>query len=442
MPSLSTGLRAAIGGLPRPFYVLLAGMFVNRLATFVAIFLGPYLVNTHGFTPDAAGRVVALFGVGILVAGPLGGTLADAIGRRATMLLSLVSGGFAVLGVGLVREPTLLALFAFLSALTSEGYRPALQAAIADLVPPEERPRAFGLVYWVVNAGWTVGLLLAGFIAERSFVALFAADAATCLLFAAIIYWKVPETHPHLAAGAGGAVHPERRAREAGPESRDEPPGYTGFAQVLRDRIFLVFAALYLGALVIFLQFQLAAPLDWGAHGVGPAVYSALLSFNGLGVVVFQPLIGPWLRRFDGARLLAASALLFGLGFGVNAFGGNVPLYAFGVVLWTIGEVVGFPAGATLVADLAPVALRGRYQGAFSMSWGIAFSVAPLVGGEVLARFGAPTLWLGCLGAGVLLAGLNLLAGPARRRRLDALGIPRPGQAPDAGGAAAAAPPH
>ncbi|MFO0585028.1 MAG: MFS transporter [Anaeromyxobacter sp.] len=421
MASLSSGLRVAIGGLPRPFYVLLAGMFVNRLATFVAIFLGPYLVNGRGFTPDAAGRVVALFGVGILVAGPLGGTLADAIGRRATMLLSLVSGAFAVLGVGLVREPALLALFAFLSALTSEGYRPALQAAIADLVPPPERPRAFGLVYWVVNAGWTVGLLLAGFIAERSFLALFAADAATCLLFAAIIFWKVPETRP---------------------EGLHAHSPLEGFAVVLRDRIFLVFAALYLGALVIFLQFQLAAPLDWGAHGVGPAVYSALLSFNGFGVVVFQPLIGPWLRRFDGARLLAASALLFGVGFGVNAFGGNVPLYAFGVVLWTIGEVVGFPAGATLVADLAPAALRGRYQGAFSMSWGIAFSVAPLVGGEVLARFGARTLWLGCLGAGAVLAGLNLLAGPARRRRLDALGIPRPGQAPDASGTAAPANPH
>jgi len=421
LSSLRQTFRAALGGLPRTFYVLLAGMFVNRLATFVALFLGPYLVNARGFTPDAAGRIVALFGVGILVAGPIGGTLADAVGRRATMLASLLSGAVAVGCIGFVRAPALLALFAFLSAATSEMYRPALNAAIADLVPPPDRPRAFGLVYWVVNAGWTVGLLFAGLLAEQSFLALFLADAATCVLFAFVIWWQVPETRP-----AGLHAHPPLE----------------GLAVVMRDRAFMVFAALNLAGLVIFLQFQLAAPLDMGAHGVGPAVFSALLSLNGAGVVLLQPLIGPWLRRHDAARLLAGSALLFGLGFGLNAFGGSLPLYAVGVILWTVGEVVGFPAGATLVADLAPPALRGRYQGAFSMSWGVAFSLAPLLGGEVLARFGARTLWLGCLALGATLAALHLLAGPSRRRRLDALGIPRPGAAPVSSGAAEPAAPH
>jgi MFS family permease len=413
-------MRAALGGLPGPFYVLLAGMFVNRLATFVATFLGLYLVNERGFPPDAAGRVVALFGVGILLAGPIGGTLADAVGRRATMLLSLVSGAFAVAGVGIFRDPALLALFAFLSALTSEMYRPALNAAVADLVPPPERQRAYGLVYWIINLGWTLGLAFAGLVAERSFLALFLADAATCLVFAALVFLRVPETRP-----AGLHAHSP----------------LAGLAVVFKDRVFVTFAALYLAGLVIFLQFQLAAPLDMTAHGVRPAAFSALLALNGLGVVFFQPLLGPWLRSFDAARLLAVSAALLGAGFGLNVFAGNVPLYAFGVLLWTLGEVVGFPAAAALVADLAPVELRGRYQGAFSMSWGIAFALAPLLAGEVMAAFGARTLWVGCLALGLALAGLHLAVGPARRRRLDALGIPRPvARTPPSGGAEPAAP--
>jgi MFS family permease len=405
-------MRAALGGLPGTFYTLLAGMFVNRLATFVATFLGLYLVRERGFGPDAAGRVVALFGVGILVAGPIGGTLADAVGRRATMLLSLVSGAFAVAGVGLSRDPWVLGLFAFLAALTSEMYRPAMSAAIADLVPPEDRARAYGLVYWTINLGWTVGLSVAGIVAEHSFLALFLADATTCLVFALIVYLHVPETRP-----AGLHAHSP----------------LSGLAVVFRDRIFLAFAALYVLGLMIFLQFQLAAPIDMAAHGVGPAIFSALMAVNGAGVVLLQPLFGPWLRNFDAARLLAGSTLLFGVGFGLYAVAGNVPVYLAGVVLWTVGEVVGFPAAATLVADLAPVELRGRYQGVFSMSWGVAFTLAPLLAGEILARLGARSLWLGCLGLGITLAGLHLAAGPSRRRRLDALGIPRPGGAPRPG---------
>jgi MFS family permease len=406
-------MRAALGGLPATFYTLLAGMFVNRLATFVATFLGLYLVKERGFPPDAAGRVVSLFGVGILVAGPIGGTLADAIGRRATMLLSLVSGAFAVAGVGLFREPWVLGLFAFLAALTSEMYRPAINAAIADLVPPADRARAFGLVYWTINLGWAVGLSVAGIVAERSYLALFLADGATCLAFALIIYLHVPETRP-----AGLHAHSP----------------LAGLAVVFRDRTFLVFAGLYLLGLMIFLQFQLAAPIDMAAHGVGPAIFSALMALNGLGVVFLQPLIGAGIRRYDAARLLAGSTLLFGLGFGLNAIAGSVPVYLLGVALWTVGEVVGFPPAAALVADLAPVELRGRYQGVFSMSWGVAFTLAPLLAGQVLASFGARTLWTGCLALGLVLTVLHHVVGPARRRRLDALGIPRPGEATLPGG--------
>ena len=87
-------------------------------------------------------------------------------------------------------------------------------------------------------------------------------------------------------------------------------------------------------------------------------------------------------------------------------------------MLYTVGEVLGFPVASAIVADLAPPDLRGRYQGAFSMAWGLAFTLSPLVGGEVLHRFGGRTLWLGCLVAGRWRRRLHLAAGPARRRRL------------------------
>jgi predicted MFS family arabinose efflux permease len=254
-----------------------------------------------------------------------------------------------------------------------------------------------------MNLGWTFGLALGGVLATRSFRALFLVDAATTLLFAAVIALRVPETRP-------AGTHPHSPL--------------AGLALVFRDGPFVVFLLLHLLALSVFVQFAAAVPIDMTAHGVSPGIFAALLSVNGLGVVLLQPLSATLLAARDGARLLAASALLFGLGYGAYALADllpPVPVYAAGVALWTLGEVVGFPVAAAVTADLAPADLRGRYQGAFSMCWGVAFTIAPLAAGEVLTRRGGRFFWLCCLAVGSLVAIGHLAAAGPRRRRLAAL---------------------
>src|SRR6267143_212585 len=86
---------AAAGGLPGVFWTMWWGLIVNRLASFVIAFLSIYLVRERGLRPAEAGRIVALYGLGFTVAGPLSGLLADRIGRRATMVAGLVLRGRA-----------------------------------------------------------------------------------------------------------------------------------------------------------------------------------------------------------------------------------------------------------------------------------------------------------------------------------------------------------
>src|SRR2546428_5004920 len=92
-----------------------------------------------------------------------------------------------------------------------------------------------------------------------------------------------------------------------------------------------------------------------------------------------------------------------------------------GTALWTLGEVTGFPVASTMVANLAPPALRGRYQGAFSMCWGLAFTLSPLAAGEVLQRLGGRSLWLLCLGVALVVSAGHLITAQPRRRRPAAL---------------------
>jgi MFS family permease len=391
---------SAVGGLPRVFWILWWGLIVNRFASFVVPFLSIYLVRDRGFLPAEAGRVVALYGAGMTIAGTVGGVLADRIGRRATMLVALTLGATAVTALAFARAPAMLAGLAFLSASSGELFRPAMSAAVADVVAPGDRARAYGLVYWAVNLAISGGLFLGGLVAQGSVAALFLVDAASSIAAATIILFRVRETRP--------------------PELVHQP-ALRGLATVFSDWPFLSFLLLYLVGLTVFTQWQLALPIDMAAHGLGPAAYAFLMALNCAGVVVLQPILSPRLRRFDAARLIAFSTLLFGAGFGVNALGGSLVIYGFGTALWTVGEVVGFPVASTLVANLAPPALRGRYQGAFAMCWGIAFTLSPLAAGELMQRLGGRALWLLCFVVAIAVAAGHLLTAEPRRRRLVAL---------------------
>ncbi len=374
---------------------------VNRVGGFIVAYLALYLTERRGLSPSRTGVVVALYGAGAALAGPVAGILADRLGRRPTMLLSLSLSGAGAIALGLAERPAAIAALVLATGFVGEMYRAPMQAAVADLVPQPDRPRAYGLLYWAVNLGFSLGFTLGGLLATVSWVAVFAVDGLTTLAFAAIVWRRVPETRPP-------GAHAERVAATL-----------AGALRPLADRVYAPFLALNFLVALVFFQFQLALPLDMRAHGLGPAAYGALLSLNGVVIVLVQPPASRWLTGFDRSRVMAAAALLVGAGFGMHGLAHSAPAYAVAIVVWTLGEIANHPVASALAADLSPAALRGRYQGAFSLSWALAFFVAPALGGAVLAHFGAEIIWAGCFGLMVLVSAGQLRLGPARRRRVS-----------------------
>jgi MFS family permease len=405
---LRAGVRAAAGGLPRPFWFLWTGMFVTRLGSFVLPFLALYLTQGLGLSLGRAGLVVALYGAGGAVAGPVGGFLADRVGRRFTMRLALGVGGAGMIALGFVHRVEVLAPALFGVALVTEMYRPAAQAAVADLVGPADRVRAFGLLYWVINVGFALGLTLGGILAARSFFLLFVGDGATTLLFGLLVGAGVPETRP---------AHVPRPRTEAVAHP------LAGFFAPFRDRLFVILLALTFLFGLVFMQNATTFPVDMTRHGCSRAVFGRVLALNGVLIVLLQPFLGPVLTRRNRSRTLAAGVALGGVGFGLNAIAHTVPVYALGVAIWTVGEMAVLPVASALVADLAPAASRGRYQGAYGFSFGLAVCAAPALGMLVLERFGSVALWSGCLAIGLLAAAGHWLIAPAmtRARRAAAL---------------------
>ena len=376
-------------------------MLVNRAGSFVVPFLAIYLTQARGFSAAQAGIVAALYGAGAAVASPLGGYLADHIGRRATLIGALGLGGLGMIALGFARNIAIIAPACFLVAAVGESYRPAMAAAVADLVPSADRTRAFGLVYWVINLGFSIGLTLGGVLASASFTWLFVGDGLTSLAFAFIVWRAVPETRP---------AHPEGGKR---PRS----PGLVrGFFAPYLDRPFALFVLLSALVLLIFMQHFTALPLDMTAHGLSRAAIGLTLALNGILIVLVQPFVAARLSGFNRSHVVAGGAALVGLGFGLNAFAHGAPLFALGVMVWTLGEIAVLPISNAVVADVALPEMRGRYQGAYGLTFGLAAFAAPLIGTTVLQRLGAPALWWGCLVLGMLVAAGHLRLLPALTR--------------------------
>jgi MFS family permease len=396
-----TFFRRTVDELPAAYWTLWVGTLVNRLGGFVVPFLALYLTQTRGIRVDQAGAIVSLHGLGSMTAGPLGGVLADRVGRRATMLAGLFGGGAAMMCLGFAEHPAAIAANAFVLGLVSDLYRPAVSAMVADLVRPEKRLVAFGHLYWAINLGFSIAPVLAGLLASRSYLWLFAGDAVTTWIYGLIIWRRIPETRPAKAA------------------PREGEPG--GLSVVLSDGVFMSFVALNFLLGLVFQQHATTLPIDMARHSIAPSTYGVVIALNGVVIIVVQPLATRALARFRRSRVLAAAALLMGFGFGMYAIPGGPPWYAAGVVIWTLGEVATAPSASSIVADLAPPSLRGRYQGVFMMSWGLAMFVGPSAGATLLARRDGATLWTACFVLGALVAAGNLIIADARRRRLEAL---------------------
>src|SRR5256886_11588174 len=135
---------------------------------------------------------VGAYGVGTLLASGLGGHLADTIGRRKTIVLSMFSAAITMLLLSQARSlPAIILLTAF-AGLAGELYRPASSALLADLVPAGQRITAFSAYRMAFNAGWAFGPAVAGLLAKKSFFWLFAGDAATSILFGLVAFFVLP----------------------------------------------------------------------------------------------------------------------------------------------------------------------------------------------------------------------------------------------------------
>ena len=390
-PTLSARLRA----LPRAAWVLFAGTFINRFGGFVVPFLTLYLTG-QGYSVTAAGLAVSAYGVGTLLASLVGGHLADRLGRRETIVLSMFSAAAAMMLLSQAHALPVIVALTFVTGLASEAYRPASGALLTDLVPAGQRLTAFAMLRVTFNAGFAFGPAMAGFLAAYGYIWLFVGDALTSALFGLIALLALPVVVQR-------SVNGQAKWREVLTVLR----GDRRFQQLLLANFAVSF---------VFMQLASTYGLFVTGRGFSASTYGLVLSLNGALIVFCELPLTSFTRRFPARKVMALGYVLIGVGFALNHFARSLPALAACMAVFTLGEMLALPMASAYVADLAPPQMRGRYMGVNGMTWALALIVGPAVGMKLFALNPA-AYWIGCAALGVLAAVIISMPTDARSDR-------------------------
>lgn len=302
--------------LPRAYWLLFFGTLINRIGGFVVPFLALYLTTQRAIPVAQAGLIVSLFGAGSFIAQLGGGELTDRLGRKPVLLTSFLVTPIFVITLGYAQDIRLIAACTFILGLFTDLYRPAVNAAVADIVPAQDRPRAYGYIYWAINLGFAISPLLAGLLAGYNYLYLFLGDGITTLLFGLIILFGFRETRPTEAA---------QQTTHASFGDR--------LNQLQRAPVLLWFSFLTLFFGMIYMQGNVTLPIDMASHGLGPEQFGMTISVNGILIVLFTIPISNMAVKWHRFRTIAISVIFTAIGFGFTAFADSLWLFALSVAI-------------------------------------------------------------------------------------------------------------
>lgn len=177
----------------RALALVYATIFLDVLGLGVLIPVLPYYAQQYRADAMTVGLLSAAFSIAQFVSSPFLGALSDRVGRRPVILFNILGSAIAYYLFGWANTLWLLMLARVMEGITGGSISTA-QAYIADVTPPEERMKRFGLIGAVFGLGFIIGPAFGGFLSQYGLPVPAYAAGTLCLLAAVFGYFMLPES--------------------------------------------------------------------------------------------------------------------------------------------------------------------------------------------------------------------------------------------------------
>jgi MFS transporter, DHA1 family, tetracycline resistance protein len=305
------------------------------------------------------------------VVGPILGVLSDRVGRRPILLIS--NFGLAVDFLFMAFAPSLWWLYVgrILNGMTAASFSTG-GAYVADITPPQDRAKNFGMLTSAFSFGFIFGPTLGGFLGDINIRLPFLVAAAVTGLNWFYGLLVLPESLP-----------PERRLAsfELG---RANP---LGSFKLLRAHPGLFSLA---GVAFLFQLAQIVLPqvfvlyTTYRYHWSMSVLGTTFLITGVMGVIVQMFLVGPAVKRLGERRLVLVGCAAGALGFAWYGSASNGWLYLLGAPIFAFSGFL-MPGVQGLMSQRVPPTHQGQLQGVNQSLQGIASIIGPSIFGLTFA---------------------------------------------------------
>ena len=320
-----------------------------------------------------------LLGIAVFTATLLalyGGYIIDRLEKRRLLILAMLSSAIGFVLLTFAENLYLTTLTVVITETASALFLIGSKAILSENLPIGQRAKAFSLRYTLTNIGYATGPMLGVVIAGVYPIAPFL--IAGGIAFASIFLMTgIPSdtaSKPVLAP----------------------PPSFLKTLKTLKnDRTLIMFTGGCLLSTVVHGRFTLyLSQYLLVTHDSKRAlqIMAALLACNAITVILLQYQIGRFLDREKLRHWIAAGTGLFILGLVGFSLADDMLTWCVAMFIFTLGEMIIYPAEFLFVDTLAPEELRGSYYGAQNLA-ALGGALSPVICGYLLLHTPAPTMF-------------------------------------------------
>ena len=180
--------------------LILLILLVDLLGFTLVVPLLPRYADLAGFSPTRIGMLMSAYPFCQLFAGPILGRLSDRYGRKPVLVASQMGTTISFLILAFTKQFEFMLLARMLDG-ASGGNILVAQSYVADVTPPKDRAKSFGMIGMVFGMGFILGPTLGGFLSgidlgPNSLRLPFLVAAMFSMIAWIIVAIKLPESRP------------------------------------------------------------------------------------------------------------------------------------------------------------------------------------------------------------------------------------------------------